>query len=310
MFFLINYRMSKIKNWIYAFRFRTLFLAVSGVILGTGMAVKHGTFSLFTFSFAILLAVSIQILSNLANDLGDYQKGTDTTGKRLGPNRAVQSGKISPKEMSKAVIITSIFVAAVGLLLVIKSTAASNPGGILVLLGIGLISILAALFYTMGRYAYGYIGWGDFFAFLFFGPVAVVGTFFLQTGSITFQSFMPAIGLGLVSTMILNINNMRDIKNDTASGKITVASKLGLNKSKIYHSILTLGVFIFFLSYTVMLNQLRWINYLYVIAFALFIMILLGIRSKSDSELDPYLKLTSISGFILTAIFSICINIA
>lgn len=310
MFFLIIQQMSKIKNWIYAFRFRTLFLAVSGVTLGTGMAVKSGTSSLFTFSFAILLAVSIQILSNLANDLGDYQKGTDTTGKRQGPKRAVQSGKISPKEMKIAIMVTSIFVAVVGLFLVIKSTAASSPGGISVLLGIGLISILAALFYTIGRYAYGYIGWGDFFAFLFFGPVAVVGTYFLHTGNITLQSFFPAIGLGFVSTMILNINNMRDIKNDTESGKITVASKLGLSHSKIYHSLLTLGVFIFFISYSLTLRQSNWINYIYVITFVLFIKIIMEIKSKSDSELDPYLKLTSISGFMLAVAFSICINIA
>ena len=96
--------MSKIKHWISAFRFRTLLLAVAGVVLGTGLAIHTGTFSLSTALLALLLAISIQILSNLSNDLGDFQKGTDTTGKRQGPTRALQGGSITTKEMKTGII--------------------------------------------------------------------------------------------------------------------------------------------------------------------------------------------------------------
>lgn len=301
--------MSKIKDWIYAFRLRTLFLAVAGVILGSGMAIQNGKFSIITFSLALLLAVSIQILSNLANDLGDFLKGTDTTGKRSGPKRAVQSGKISPNQMRSGVAAMALFTALIGIILVFQSAGTSGKAAIPILLGIGAVSILSALFYTIGRYAYGYVGWGDFFAFFFFGPVAVVGTYFLHTGSMDWQSLLPAMGLGFISTMTLNINNMRDIENDTNSGKITVASKLGLSKAKKYHAALTFGVFAFFLLYSILHAELQWYNLLYTVVFIFQMKIWMGIRSKSDRALDPYLKLTSISGFLIALSFAICINL-
>ncbi|MDO5666086.1 MAG: 1,4-dihydroxy-2-naphthoate octaprenyltransferase [Bacteroidia bacterium] len=301
--------MSSVKNWLAAFRLRTLFLAVAGVTLGTGLALHVGKFSATIFVLALTLAVSIQILSNLANDLGDYLKGTDTTGKRLGPTRSVQSGKISPTQMKTAVIITAIVVATIGLTLVLNAAENFTRLSIFILLGIGLICILSALFYTMGKYAYGYVGWGDFFAFLFFGPVAVIGTYFLHTGSFAFQPVLPSVGLGFISTMILNVNNMRDIENDITSGKITVASKLGLKNAKIYHTLLTFGMFTCFLQYSFMFAALPWYRYLYTIIFLFQFYILTQVHKKSDRELDPYLKLTSIAGFLLSIIFSICINI-
>lgn len=301
--------MSKIKDWIYAFRLRTLFLAVSGVVLGAGLALFESEFSIFTFSFALLLAVSIQILSNLANDLGDYLKGTDTTGKRLGPVRSVQSGKISSRQMYRAVVLTAVFVVAVGAMLLLFSPGASNKTGVYILLAVGVISVLAALFYTMGRYAYGYVGLGDFFAFLFFGPVAVAGTYFLFSGWLSPLVLLPASGMGLVSTMILNVNNMRDIDNDRNSGKTTVATMLGLKSAKIYHTVLTVALIACFVSFSLISGQNKWYNYLYLLSFVFFIKILSDLRDKEGRDIDQFLKLTSLSGLVLAITFSICINI-
>ncbi len=297
---------NNIKNWLSAFRLRTLPLAISGVILGTGLAWHGGRFSTTTFLLALTLAVSIQILANLANDLGDYLKGTDITGARMGPTRAVQSGKISPSQMKRAVLITAFIVAVIGLVLVV--TAVQNAS-VFILLGVGLVCILSAIFYTLGKYAYGYVGWGDFFAFFFFGPVAVVGTYFLHTQSFDFQSVLPSVGLGFISTMILNVNNMRDLENDRASGKITVASKLGLKNAKIYHTLLTFGMFACFLLYSFMYAPAPLYRFLYAIIFLFQLQILTQILKKKDKELDPYLKLTSIAGLFLAIAFVICINI-
>lgn len=301
--------MSKIKHWISAFRFRTLLLAVAGVTLGTGLAIHTGSFSLSTLILALLLAVSIQVLSNLANDLGDFQKGTDTTGNRQGPTRAVQSGNITPKEMKRAIIINIALVLIIGLVLVFTSITSFNSLSLYILIGLGLISILAALFYTLGNNAYGYSGWGDIFAFFFFGPVAVIGTFFLHTNQFNTQPLLPAIGLGLISTMILNVNNMRDIDNDKASGKRTVATKIGLLNAKRYHLAMTLGVLASFLSYSFIYATQPWYSFAYIIVFILLIKVIKDIWNKEGQELDPYLKKTAIAGLILATAFSICINI-
>lgn len=301
--------MAKLKNWISAFRLRTLFLAVAGVTLGTGVALQEGKFSAITFVLALALAVSIQILSNLANDLGDYLKGTDITGNRQGPVRAVQSGKISPGEMKIAIGIAIVIVAAIGLTLVLDAAESYTQPSVFLLLAIGLVCILSALFYTIGRYAYGYVGLGDFFAFLFFGPVAVIGTHFLHAHSPGFQPVLPAVGLGFISTMILNINNMRDMDNDKASGKITFALLLGLKNAKIYHTLLTFGMFTCFLQYSFMFAASPGYRFLYVVVFLYQFYLLTQVHKKKGRELDPYLKLTSLSGFLLAVVFSICINI-
>lgn len=297
------------KHWISAARPRTLFLAVSTVILGSGLAWHEGKFSVATFLLALLLAISLQILSNLANDLGDYLKGTDVSGKRQGPVRAMQSGNISPKEMKTAIAVMMMLSAVSGLILVLNTAAFIGWTGVAVMLGIGLACILSAVFYTIGKRAYGYVGWGDFFAFLFFGPVAVIGTYFLHVHTFDFQPVLPAIGLGLISAMILNVNNMRDIENDKASGKITVAIKMGLKNARFYHTLLTFSMFTCFIGYNYLYAPWPWYRYLYAVVFVFQFMLLVKIHAKKDKALDPYLKFTAISGFFLSVLFSICINI-
>lgn len=297
--------MSSIKTWISAARPRTLFLAAATVILGSGLALNDGLFSLETFVWTFLLAVSIQILANFANDLGDYEKGTDTTGKREGPTRALQSGNINKRQMETALLVSVAFVVFFGIMSIARSIGWQK--GALIMLIVGALCIFAALFYTMGKHAYGYRGWGDMFAFLFFGPVPVLGTYFLHTEQISWHPVFPAIGLGLISVMILNVNNMRDIDNDRASGKITVAGKLGIRKAKIYHALLTFGVFACFLEYSIFYEPFAWYKYLYVLVFIFLFYILTQIRVKTKQELDPYLKLTSLAGFLLSVAFCGCV---
>lgn len=301
--------MATIKQWISSFRLRTLFLAVATVIMGSGLALHKGMFSLTVFLLALLLAVSIQILANLANDLGDFLKGTDTTGKRQGPTRALQSGKITPREMKRAVSLFIVLCVTTGLALVWIAAPLTDPSSAWLLTAVGAACILAALFYTMGKHAYGYRGWGDLFAFLFFGPVPVIGTWFLHTHTISFQPLLPSVGLGLISTMILNINNMRDIENDKASGKITIAVKMGLPTAKTYHAAMTIVSFLCFAGYNMLYVPPPWYKYSYLLFFILLFKIVCEIRHKDGHALDPYLKLTSLSGLLLALTFAVCISL-
>ena len=301
--------MASAKDWISAFRLRTLFLAVSTVILGSGLAVHEGKFNLTIFTFTMILAISIQILANLANDLGDYQKGTDITGKRVGPTRAVQGGLITAAQMKVTILVFIVVCVLSGSVLVYKIAPFVSITAWISLLFIGLLCILAALFYTMGKNAYGYRGWGDLFAFLFFGPVPVIGTYFLHTHSVGFVSILPSISIGLISTMILNINTIRDIENDRKSGKKTVAVKLGLSRAKIYHSTLTFISFFCFLAFNNLFASQPWYRYIYLIFFLILFKVLRDIRYKNGHELDPYLKITSLSGLLIALSFVVCINL-
>ncbi len=294
-------------KWISAARPRTLFLAVASVILGSGVAKFYGNFDPVTFLLALTLAITMQVLANFANDLGDFDKGTDVTGRREGPARAMQSGNITKSEMINAIKITSFFAVIVGLTLVLINLKSTLD--IVVMTIIGAFSIAAAIFYTVGKNAYGYKGFGDFFAFLFFGPVPVIGTFFLCTHKLNFMPVLPSIGLGIISAMILNINNMRDIQNDRISGKNTIAVKLGLKNSKFYHILLTFFMFASFIGFNMFYAPTPWYRFLYVIVFVRYFIFLGEINSKENRELDVYLKKTSIWGFILCILFVLCINL-
>lgn len=301
--------MNKFKAWIAAFRPRTLFLAIGTTICGSGLAMSTGAFSLSVFLLATFTAILLQLLSNLANDLGDYQHGTDITGNRIGPERAVQSGIISPSEMKKAIHIVIVLSLLCGLALIYEALQFMNIFYILFFILLGAISIVAAMKYTTGNNPYGYRGLGDIFAFLFFGPVPVIGTYFLHTHTLDFRSVLPAVGLGLLSSAVLNINNMRDMENDKASGKITVPIRLGLTGAKYYQLLLYFGMFVCFIIFGIIYLH-EWYQYLYFIMFLPFVKIIGNIFKLQENKLlDPYLKFTSISTFFLSLLFSVCINV-
>ena len=229
--------MNKFLIWIQAFRLRTLPLALSCAILGSFLAYADGQFNPTVFGLAVSTTILLQILSNLANDFGDSYHGTDNAN-RVGPERTVQSGKISKPEMKWMIVVFIILSFISGGLLIFSGIQNSNAELILLFFGLGIASIVAALKYTVGKNPYGYSGFGDLFVFIFFGLVGVCGTYFLHTNEFHLLLLLPAASVGLLSAGVLNLNNMRDIENDAASGKKTLVVRMGSQKAKLYHAFL------------------------------------------------------------------------
>ena len=223
------------KNWILAARLKTLTAAISPVILGCALAYHDGSFYFFICIMTILAAVLIQIGANFANDVFDFQKGTDRDD-RFGPTRVTQSGLISAKKMKKAMWQTFALAICVGFYL-------AFIGG-WPIVWIGLASIAAGIVYTGGPYPLGYHGWGDVFVFIFFGLIAVPGSYYLQSGTVNEMSFWMGAVTGMLATAILVVNNLRDADTDKLSGKRTLAVRFGKKFSKIQYSILILIPFL------------------------------------------------------------------
>ena len=235
-----------VSIWFEAFRPKTLPLALISITTGSALAYSNGHFSFIILLLALATATLLQILSNLANDYGDSLKGTDNEH-RLGPERAIQMGHVSKDEMKKAIAINVVFTLVFGLALVLYSL--DNIANILAFLGLGALAIISAIAYTVGQKPYGYMGLGDLSVFIFFGLLGVAGTFFLHSGYIDFSVFIPATGSGLLAAGVLNINNLRDIDNDRACGKHTVAVFLGEMQAKYYHLLLIWTAFATFAGY-------------------------------------------------------------
>ena len=228
------------KAWIGALRLRTLPLSLSGIIVGSAMAYYYGGWNFQIFILAISTTVLFQILSNLANDLGDSQKGTDND-QRVGPTRAIQSGDISQRSMKNAVVLVTLLSFASACVLIYISSALISDSLVWIYLGLTGVSIFAAILYTVGKSAYGYYGLGDLMVFLFFGCLSVLGVFILYGMRFEALTLMPAFTIGFWSVAVLNLNNMRDIVNDAASSKRTVVVQLGSARAKYYHLILILS---------------------------------------------------------------------
>lgn len=241
----------QIKAWLESLRLRTLPLALASIFTGSALAAWQGFFRLDIAIMTLLTAALLQILSNLANDYGDYVKGSDTP-ERLGPNRGMQKGLINQQQMKKALIITIILTIISGTILVILSC--HKPADIVIFLLLGLLSIIAAIAYTVGNKPYGYLGLGDISVLIFFGWLSIGGCYYLQTNSFNDAILLPATACGLLSTAVLNINNLRDIEQDRSNGKNTFAVRLGPLWARRYHSILItialLCLFLFTLIYT------------------------------------------------------------
>ena len=283
----------KIKHYIASFRLRTLPLSLSGIFLGTLLAYANGYFYILPFTLAVSTTLFLQILSNLANELGDLQKGTDNDN-RLGPIRSIQTGALSLKEF-KHTIIAFIFLAIIsGSALVYTAFGGLFSSDGIIMLSLGAISIIAAIKYTLGKKAYGYHGLGDLFVFLFFGLLNVVGSWFLMTHQITFAIFLPAISCGLLSTGVLNINNMRDIENDRECNKCTIPVLIGINKAKVYHFSLIIGAFITMTIYAALFAKSIY-GYSFLISLPLFIVHLRKIHQNQGRSLDSQLKVLSLS---------------
>ncbi len=292
--------MSKTAAWISAARLRTLPLSISGILVGTSLTLPSNQFDPTIFWLAIATTLGLQILSNFANDYGDGIKGTDND-ERIGPMRALQSGAISAKEMKKGIILTAIITAIIALSLIYTSFGKENFLLSLLFVGLGVSAIIAAIKYTVGDSAYGYKGLGDIFVFLFFGIVSVLGSNFLMTKQLDVWLFLPAISIGLLSSAVLNLNNMRDELSDRNSKKMTLVVKGGKKFAKIYHFSLILVAFV---SMVIFLNLDSYSSYylilLPLLAFAPLAIHLRKIYHYTDPKtLDPELKKVALSTFAL-----------
>lgn len=294
--------MATIKSWIEAARPRTLPLALSGIFMGCGLAWFYGFVQPMVSVLAIVTATLIQIFSNFANDYGDSRKGTDNRF-RLGPVRTVQSGKITQKEMETGMWIVGGLSFLSGILLVYAGTWHHSKEAFFGFIILGILSLLAAYFYTAGKKSYGYIGLGDLFVFLFFGLLPVAGVFYLNAGFLPVEIFLPAVTIGLFSTGVLNLNNMRDVANDRNSGKITIPVRIGLPNARLYHLLMILGGWIFALLFTLKHFHSPW-QLLYWITFPVFLTDLWEIfHLPHEKELDPFLKRLALSTLAFTLLF-------
>ena len=201
-----------------AARPKTLWAAVAPVIIGIALAAEAGGMHIPFALAALFGAVMIQIGTNLANDYFDYKKGTDQPG-RLGPTRVTQAGLVTPRAMRKAIAVAFGLAVLAGIYLVWR-------GG-WPIVAVGLLSILFGLLYTAGPYPLSYNGLGDIFVLIFFGPVAVGGTYYVQTLDINATVLIAGLAPGLFSVAILTVNNLRDIKTDADAGKKTLQVRLG-----------------------------------------------------------------------------------
>ncbi len=242
-----------IKPWLIAARLRTLPLAVSGILLGTSIAQLRKPIDISVVLLAVLTAVLLQILSNFANDYGDFVKGTDSKADRQ--DRALASGAIDVLQMKRAVFFTGFLAFLFGISLIYRSYVLNflTLDSAYFLFGMGLFSLAAAVLYTIGKRAYGYSGWGDFFVFIFFGLLPVLGMSLLLGVAWNLEAYLGGCGLGFLSVGVLNLNNYRDIDTDKENGKITLAVRFGPKKTLWYHRFLLIfgfgGVFLSFALY-------------------------------------------------------------
>ena len=282
------------KNWLLAARPKTLPAAISPVILGCALAYHDGSFYFIICAMTLLAAVLIQIGANFANDVYDFQKGSDRED-RLGPTRATQSGLISAEKMKKSMWLIFALAICVGFYL-------AFIGGWPIVI-IGLASIAGGIAYTGGPHPLGYHGFGGVFVFIFFGLIAVPGTYYLQSGTVNALSLYMGVAMGMLSTAILVVNNLRDADTDKLSGKRTLAVRFGKTFSKIQYSIMVLFPFLLPLYiWREIENELSLLLTFFAlpIAFHLIKQVLM----LTGKDLNPVLVRTARFLFIFTLLFS------
>ncbi len=297
--------MIQAKVWISAFRLRTLPLALASIGMGSFLAASNNKFRLDILAWAALTTIFLQIFSNLANDYGDTENGADSD-LRQGPERAVQSGEISISSMKFAIIIVGLLSFLSGLMLLHISIGLGSTT-FYIFLGFGLASIAAAYTYTAGKNPYGYAGLGDISVLLFFGFLAVLGTYFLFALEFSAINILPALSMGLFATAVLNVNNIRDIESDRQAGKKSIALRLGRKKAVVYHILLlTVGfvsgiIYIAFLPFSY--NRL----FVLIALLPLIINAKAIIKNEEPKALDPYLKQMAITTLLFMILFGISI---
>lgn len=304
------------KHWIEAARLRTLPLSVSGILVGSFYAMSKNMFNWYIVLFALLTTLGLQILSNFANDYGDGVKGTDNKD-RIGPKRAIQSGVITPVQMKRAMIITSLITLCLATLLIYFAFKFETIYlwyciGFLIL---GILAIASAIRYTVGKGAYGYSGYGDVFVFVFFGLVSTFGVYFMFSKTIDFLLLLPATAIGFLSVGVLNLNNMRDEESDRNSGKNTIVVKRGGAWAKKYHFVLIISAMVLVLLFMLLFDyyidpahpeEFNFDIYFFLVAYFPLISHLMTVyKNKNPKLLDPELKKLAISTFLLSILLAL-----
>lgn len=289
-----------IKNWLSAFRLRTLPLALSCIGMGGFLATAAGKFDALIFSLCCLTTIFLQVLSNLANDYGDSINGADHAF-RKGPTRAVQSGVISSAQMKNAVILFVVLSMASGISLLLVSLG-WNVKALLLFLGLGILSIIAAIAYTVGKKPYGYSGLGDVSVLIFFGLVGVMGSLYLFTQKLFWMDILPALSCGFFSIAVLNINNIRDIESDKMAGKYSIPVRIGKQNASRYHWFLLVAGIACSVMY-VLLNFQSAVQFIFLLTLPLFLINARAVNSKPSEELDPYLKQMAITTLLFVILF-------
>lgn len=291
-----------LKAWIGAMRLRTLPLALASTICGVSLAFYNGFFDFKVALLTALTTILLQVNSNLANDYGDFLKGTDSED-RLGPERALQSGVISPNQMKNAIWLFSILSLISGIALLSIANIHILSIGILFIAGIA--AIYASIKYTVGSNAYGYRGLGDVSVVLFFGVVGVIGSYYLQANQLSILIFLPAITIGCLSAGVLNVNNTRDRTADAMAGKRTLAVILGAERARLYQ-IWLLTTAVLAITFYALINFTDWQNWIFLLAIPLFILNGFKVYSiRDDRKLDPYLKQLALSTFLMSVLLAV-----
>ena len=272
-------------------RLRTLPLSLAGVVCGGLLAMGAHGGSWWAFALVLLTACALQVLSNLSNEMGDHLSGVDGEG-REGPNYSMTDGGLTVKQMWRAINGTVVACCVFGLAMVLVS---GSPWWVLLL---GAAAIWAATHYTLGKKPYGYIGLGDLFVFIFFGLVSVLGGYFILAHTIDFTLWLmaPAVGMGLLSVAVLNVNNIRDMQSDEGIRK-TIPLRIGERGARIYQTVLVvLGVACF-----------GWceenVAFCVLPTAPFFLWHIIGVWRRKGRQLDKMLPLLVITTFVLCFLY-------
>ncbi len=289
--------MSKVSSVIKSMRLRTLPLSLGGVCLGTMLAAADYKIGAWPVFFLLLTTASLQVLSNLSNELGDHLSGTDTED-RQGPKYGLMEGGLTVKEFKWVIGTVIVCCLVFGALMIRTSFGSLLKLESICLMMLGVAAIGGAMKYTLGRNPYGYRGLGDLFVFIFFGLVSVLGSYFVVAHTVeSFLLILPAAGVGFFSMGVLNVNNIRDMRTDAAS-RVTVAMKLGLHRARVYQTVLIVLGWACMIAYCLCRFQDPW-HYLFVVTLPLYVIHLKGIWTREERALDPMLPLLVMSTFLL-----------
>jgi 1,4-dihydroxy-2-naphthoate octaprenyltransferase len=292
------------RIWLAAARPRTLPLAIASIMTGSALAAAQGAFDWRVALLSVSTAILLQVLSNLANDYGDWQHGADHSG-RQGPTRAVQSGLVAPKAMRTAIASTALLAILSGLVLLWLAFGRHAFSLALVFVVLGAAAIGAAISYTAGKLPYGYAGLGDLSVLIFFGWVGVVGSYFVQTLLLDWLAFLPATACGLLAVAVLNVNNIRDLESDRLAGKQTIPVRLGVMRARTYHWILLSSAVLCAFLYVLLTFNSPW-QLLFLLAVPLLVRNALAVSQPlSPTQLNPWLKQMSLATLLFVILFSL-----